>query len=122
MPLMLVMFINLLEISSFLSLAFQKEKVSSMRAITKTNELQVLFEKKPFAKLPHVKHLLSKCSKTDGKNYYQNVKLCNPKASFGSFSRKKNKSLEAVKSFIKDGLSEEIEISKIFETIVNFEY
>ena len=44
MPLMLVMFIDLLEIPSFLTLAFQKENVSSMRAITKTNELQVFFE------------------------------------------------------------------------------
>ena len=120
MPLMLVMFINLLEISSFLSLAFQKEKVSSMRAITKTNELQVLFEKKPFAKLPHVKHLLSKCNQIDGENYYQNVKLSNFEVSFDSFSRKKNKFLDAVKSSIKDQLFEQIESNKIFESCTNF--
>ena len=48
MPLMLAMFIAL-EIHSFLSLAFQKEKVnivSAMRVITKTNDYLVLFEKK----------------------------------------------------------------------------
>ena len=59
----------------FLSLAFQKEKVdlvSAMCAITKTNGHLALFEKKPFAKLPHVKHLLSKCNQVDGENYYQN--------------------------------------------------
>ena len=47
MPLMLAMFIAL-EIHSFLSLAFQKEKVnivSAMRVITKTNDYLVLFKK-----------------------------------------------------------------------------
>ena len=78
MPLMLTMFIDLLEFLSFLSLAFQKKKVdivSAMLAITKINEHLALLEKKPFTKLPHVKHLLSKCNQIDGENYYQNVKI-----------------------------------------------
>ena len=59
MSLMLAMFIDLLEIPSFLSLAFQKEKVdtvTAMHAITKTNKYVLLFEMKPFTKLLHVKH------------------------------------------------------------------
>ena len=59
MSLMLAMFIDLLEIPSFLSLALQKEKVdtvTAMHAITKTNKHVLLFEMKPFTKLPHVKH------------------------------------------------------------------
>ena len=117
MALMIAIFIDLLEIPSFLSLAFQKEKIenlSTIRAITKTKKHIALFEQKPFAKLPHVKHLLSKCNQIDGENYYQNVKLSNFKASFDSLSHKKNKFLDAVKSSIKDRLSEEIESNKIF--------
>ena len=48
MPLMLAMFIDLVEISLFFSLAFQKEKidlVSSMHAITKSNKHLALFSK-----------------------------------------------------------------------------
>ena len=60
MSLMLAMFIDLLEIPSFLSLAFQKEKVdtvTAMHEITKTNKhVLLLFEMEPFTKLPHVKH------------------------------------------------------------------
>ena len=95
MPLMLVMFIDLLEIPSFLSLAFQKEKVdivSAMFAITKTNEHLALFEKKPFAKLPRMKYLLSKCNQIDGENYYQNVKLSNFEASLIHFRVRKTNS------------------------------
>ena len=73
----------------------------SLGAITKTNKRLVLFEKKPFAKLPRVKHLLSKYNQTDGVNYYQSVKLSNFKASFDSLSRKKNEFLDTVKSSIK---------------------
>ena len=78
MPLMLAVFIDLLEFPSLLPLAFQKKKVdivSAMCAITKINEHLALLEKKPFAKLPHVKHLLSKCNQIDRENSYQKVKL-----------------------------------------------
>ena len=121
MPLMLAMFTDLLEIPSVLSIAFQKEKVdtvSAMHSITKTNKRLILFEKKPFAKLPHLKHLLSKCNQVDGENYCQNVKLSNLETSFDSLLLKKNKFLDDVKSSMKDWLSEEIESNKIFESIV----
>ena len=102
MPLMLAMLIELLEILSILLVAPQKEKVdmSAIPAITKTNVRLVLLEKKPFAKLSCVKHLLSKCNQTDGENYKQNVKLSNYEASFDSLSHKKNNFLDAVKSSI----------------------
>ena len=60
-----------------------------------------------------MKHLLSKCNQTDDENYYQNFE-----ASFDSLSHKKNKFLDAVKSSIKDQLSEEIESNKNFRSIV----
>ena len=119
--LMIAMFIDLLEIPLFLSHALQKEKVnlvSAMRAITKTNKHLALFKKKPFTKIPHVKHLPSKCNQIDGENYYQNVELSNFEAFFDSLSPKKSKFLDAVESSIKDGLSEEIKSNKIFESIV----
>ena len=94
--------------------------VSPMPAIMKNNKCLVLFKKKPFAKLPRVKHLLSKCNQMDGENYYQNFKLSNFEVSFDSFSRKKNKFLDAVKSSIKDQLFEQIESNKIFESCTNF--
>ena len=94
MPL-LAMFIAL-EIHSFLSLAFQKEKVnivSAMRVITKTNDYLVLFEKKQFAKLPCVKHLLSKCDQIVGENSHQNGKLSNSEEPCYYFCVKKNRIL-----------------------------
>ena len=118
MPLMLAMFIDLLEYPLFLSLAFQKKKVdivSAMLAITKISKNLALLEKKPFTKLPRVKHLLSKCNQIDGENYYQNVKIYFQIIS-NSLLRKKNKFLDADKSSIKDQLSEEIESNKIFES------
>ena len=121
MPLMLAMFTELLEIPSVLSIVFQKEKVdivSTMHSITKTNKRLILFEKKPFAKLPHLKYLLSKCNQVDGENYCQNVKLSNLETSFDSLLLKKNKFLDDVKSSMKDWLSEQIESNKIFESIV----
>ena len=122
MPLMLAMFIAL-EIHSFLSLAFQKEKVnivSAMRVITKTNDYLVLFKKK----------------KNNLQNfpvwniYYQNVikltvkiptKMVNSltlKNLVSTFVLKKNEFLDDVKSSAKDRLSGEIKSNKIFESVV----
>ena len=92
-----------------------------MRAITKTNK-RLVFKKKPFAKRPRLKHLLSKCNQIYGENYYQNVKLSNFEAFFNSFSCKKDKFLDEkqilrkTNSSIKDQLSEEIESNNIFES------
>ena len=90
MPLMLAMFIDLLEYPLFLSLAFQMKKVdivSAMLAITKISKNLALLEKKPFTKLPRVKHLLSKCNQIDGENYYHF------KASLDSLFQKEKKIL-----------------------------
>ena len=92
--------------------------MSAMYAVTKTNERVVLFEKKPFAKIPHVKHWLSKCNQIDSENYCQNVKLSNFEAYVDSFLCKKNEFLDAAKSSIKDLLSEAIKTNKVFESIV----
>ena len=86
--------------------------------LLKPTSILALFEKKPFAKLPCVKYLSSKCNQIDGENYYQHVILSNFEASFHSLSHKKKKFLDAVKCSIKDWLSEETESNKIFESFL----
>ena len=71
-PLLLALFIDLLEIPSILSLTFQSEKVDTveaMRCLNKTKDRLDLFDKKAFDKLPHVKTLVAKTTREDKKLY-----------------------------------------------------
>lgn len=93
--------------------------VSPMPAITKNNEHLVLFKRNQLQNFPvwniYCQNVIKLMVKTTTKMLNFLIFL-----SFDSFSRKKNKFLDAVKSSIKDQLFEQIESNKIFESCTNF--
>ena len=93
MPLLLALFIDLLETPSILSRSFQDDKidtVQAMRSLSKAKERLDIFDKRSFEKL-HVNDLLKRISVDgDGKYSYQNVILPDFENAKERISAKKN--------------------------------
>ena len=77
-PVLLALFIDLLEIPSILSKCFQDDQIDTVNSslfLAKAKKRLQLFKNKTFEKLPHVKHFLDRCERIDDKVFYQDVEL-----------------------------------------------
>ena len=122
-PILLAMFIDLLQIAGNLSLTFQYEKVdhvSTLLALEKAKKGLTRFKERQLENLPHVKHLLSKVIRSDGSAQYQGIKLKNLDEALEYVRRRKNFVLQIVSDCMDERLENETdgERSDIFSNIV----
>ena len=122
-PILLAMFIDLLQIADNLSLSFQYEKVdhaSTLLALEKAKKGLTRFKERQLENLPHVKHLLSKVIRSDGSAQYQGIKLKNLDEALEYVRRRKNFVLQIVSDCMDERLENETdeERSDIFSNIV----
>ena len=109
-PLILALFVDLLEISSMLSLSFQGEKVDTVEAMRCLNKIKGrldLFDKKTFAKLPHVKNPVGKITLVKGIQKYQDIALPNFDSVFECIKNKKDSFSKKVGTCIQSRLEED---------------
>ncbi len=121
MPLLLALFIDMLTIPSILSLTFQKETidpVQTVRALKKTKERLVQFEKRAFEKLLNVRNFLSKIKEMNGQFFYQNAELSSFERQKVSVESKKNEYTEKIRQCLTDRLEQEDEGQEIIDAVV----
>ena len=119
-PLLLALFIDLLEIPSILSKSFQEDNVDTVNAmlcLAKAKNRLQLFKEKDFEKLPHVKQFLGKCKQLDGELFYQNMKLSGFEDAKASAKVTTNIVVEKVTSCIRKRLEEEEDSEFLFKQV-----
>lgn len=119
-PLLLAMFIDLLQIAANLSLSFQKEEVDHVNALSsleKAKRSLKRFEDKQLEDLPHVKNVLKKLEEKNGCFSYQGIVLQNVNQAKEYVRKRKNFILKIVNDCISERLEHEEESSEYFSII-----